>query len=193
MNHSDAYEESHSKTIFGFWVYIMTDCILFATLFSAYLVLHNNTFGGPGSHELFELPFVLIETLLLLTSSFSCGLAMLAADRNRKNQVLGWYALTFLLGLAFVGMEVTEFVHFIHTGNSWEKSAFLSSFFTLVGTHGLHISFGLLWMIVLLVPVYRHGLTPVSMKRLTCFRLFWHFLDVVWIFIFTIVYLMGVI
>lgn len=192
MNHSDSYAESYARTIFGFWIYIMTDCILFATLFSAYLVLQTSTFGGPGTHELFELPFALTETLLLLASSFSCGLAMLAADRGEKNKVLSWYAVTFLLGLSFIGMELTEFAHFVQAGNSWDKSAFLSAFFTLVGTHGLHISCGLLWMIVLLVPVYRHGLTPVSMKRLTCFRLFWHFLDVVWIFIFTIVYLMGV-
>jgi len=192
MEHQDHTQEVYDKTLFGFWTYLMTDCILFSILFAAYVVLHNNTFGGPGSHDLFDLPYALTETLLLLTSSFSCGLAMLAANRNEPKKVLGWFALTFLLGFSFVSMELHEFAGLVQQGNSWERSAFLSSFFTLVATHGTHISIGLIWMIILLVPVYRHGLTPVSMKRLNCLRLFWHFLDVVWIFIFTIVYLMGV-
>ncbi len=185
--------EGYDRTIFGFWIYLMTDCILFGTFFATYLVLVRGTYGGPTGKDIFEMPFVLTETMVLLASSFSCGLAMLAADRNKKNQVLGWFAVTFLLGAIFVGMEVTEFVNLVHEGNSWTRSAFLSAFFTLVATHGLHITTGLVWMVVLLVPVYRHGLTEVSMKRLTCLRLFWHFLDVVWVFIFTIVYLMGVI
>jgi len=193
MTSSEAHlEETYSKTIFGFWAYLMTDCVLFGTLFATYIVLHNNTYGGPGSNELFSLPFVLTETLILLTSSFTCTLSKLAGLRNEKNKVIGWFAVTFLLGIAFISMELNEFSHFVHDANSWQRSAFLSSFFTLVGTHGLHISIGLLWMIILLIPVYRQGLTPVSHKRLTCLRMFWHFLDIVWIFIFTIVYLMGV-
>jgi cytochrome o ubiquinol oxidase subunit 3 len=187
VDHSDA----HSRTLFGFWIYLMTDCVLFATLFAAYAVLHNGTYGGPSSRELFNLPYALTETLLLLTSSFTCGLAGLAAQRNDKNKVIGWFAITFLLGISFLAMEVTEFTHLAQQGNSWERSAFLSSYFTLVGTHGLHITTGLFWMIVLLAPVCRRGLTPTRLKRLTCLRLFWHFLDIVWIFIFTIVYLMG--
>ncbi len=184
-------EETNSKTIFGFWTYLMTDCILFGTLFATYIVLHKNTYGGPSAKELFSLPFVLTETLILLTSSFTCTLSKLAAYRNNKNGVIGWFAVTFLLGVAFVGMELFEFNNLVHDGNSWQRSAFLSSFFTLVATHGLHISTGLLWMIILIIPVFRHGLTPVTLRRLTCLRMFWHFLDIVWIFIFTIVYLMG--
>jgi cytochrome o ubiquinol oxidase subunit 3 len=184
-------EETRVKTIFGFWAYLMTDCILFGTLFATYIVLHTNTFGGPGAKELFSLPFALTETLILLTSSFTCTLSKLAAYRNDKNKVIMWFAVTFLLGVAFIAMELNEFSHLVHEGNSWRRSGFLTGFFTLVGTHGLHISTGLLWMIILIIPVFRHGLTLVSLKRLTCLRMFWHFLDIVWIFIFTIVYLMG--
>jgi cytochrome o ubiquinol oxidase subunit 3 len=180
-----------SKTYFGFWVYLMTDCVLFASLFATFAVLRNNTFGGPAGHELFSLPFVLTETLILLTSSFTCGLAILAAHRQDKARVLTWFAITFLLGLTFLGMELHEFSNLVHEGNSWRRSGFLSAFFTLVGTHGLHIATGLLWMIVLLVQVMRRGLVSATIKRLTLLSMFWHFLDVIWIFIFTIVYLAG--
>ncbi len=186
-------EQAASMTYLGFWTYLMTDCILFATLFATYAVLHNNTFGGPSTHDLFDPTFALAETILLLVSSFTSGLAGLAARANNVKKTLLWWGVTFLLGAGFIALELTEFAHFVREGNSWQKSGFLSSFFTLVGTHGLHVSLGLLWMIVLLVPVCRHGITPVSFKRLTCLKLFWHFLDVVWIFIFTMVYLMGVI
>jgi cytochrome o ubiquinol oxidase subunit 3 len=193
MSHAypDPHQDTYSKTLFGFWIYLMTDCVLFGTLFATYVVLHHNTFGGPSAHDLFDMPYALTETLILLTSSFTSGLAMLPSNHYNKNKLLFWFAITFLLGASFVAMEVTEFVHLIQDGHGWNKSAFLSAFFTLVGTHGLHISLSLIWMVVLLIPVIRHGLNPVSFKRLTCLRLFWHFLDVVWIFIFTIVYLMG--
>ena len=193
MSHSypDTHQDVYSKTLFGFWVYLMTDCILFGTLFATYIVLHTHTYGGPSGHDLFSMPYVLIETLLLLTSSFTSGLAMLPAYHYDTKKLLFWFAVTFLLGASFVGMEVAEFIHLAQEGNGWQRSAFLSAFFTLVGTHGLHISLSLTWMVVLLIPVWRHGLNPISFKRLTCLRLFWHFLDVVWIFIFTIVYLMG--
>lgn len=179
------------KTIFGFWIYIMTDCVLFATLFATYAVLRNNTSGGPGANELFSLPYVLAETLILLTSSLTVGLALLAAHRRKLSSVLGWLVVTFLLGAVFVGLEVHEFINLAHEGHSWSASAFLSAFFTLVGTHGLHISVGLLWMGVLAVQLVRKGLTHGGLKRLTLLSLFWHFLDIVWIFIFTIVYLLG--
>jgi cytochrome o ubiquinol oxidase subunit 3 len=191
VNHHDAHHQAAPKALFGFWVYLMTDCVLFATLFATYAVLHNNTNGGPAGRELFSLPFVLTETLLLLTSSFTCGLAMLAAHRNNKQQVLIWFGVTALLGVAFLAMELTEFRHLAVEGNSWRRSGFLSAFFTLVGTHGLHIATGLLWMTVAGVQVARQGITSVSLRRLTLLSLFWHFLDIVWIFIFTIVYLMG--
>ncbi len=179
------------KTIFGFWVYLMTDCILFASLFATFLVLRNNTFGGPAGKDLFSLPYVLAETLILLTSSFVCGLAILAAKRGLKKYVLLGFAITFLLGVAFLALELNEFHHLAAEGNSWRRSGFLSAFFTLVGTHGLHITCGLIWMYFMMINVIRRGLTPGNIKRLTMLSLFWHFLDIVWIFIFTIVYLMG--
>lgn len=180
------------KAVFGFWVYIMTDCVLFATLFATYAVLRGNTASGPSEHELFNMPYVLAETLLLLTSSFTCGLAVLAAQKKKLMQLGTWLAITFALGLSFVTMELTEFVHLVNEGSGWQTSAFLSSFFTLVGTHGLHISIGLLWIIVLGAFLMRKGLTEHLNRRLQMFSIFWHFLDIVWIFIFTIVYLMGV-
>lgn len=183
--------QADNKTLFGFWVYIMTDCVLFASLFATYAVLHNNTYGGPSSGQLFDLPNVLVETLVLLTSSFTCGLAMLAVQKRRKQVVYGWLLVTFLLGAAFLAIELSEFHHLAATGNSWRRSGFLSAFFTLVGTHGLHITVGLTWMAALLVNVARRGLTRANVRRLTMFSLFWHFLDVVWIFIFTVVYMMG--
>jgi cytochrome o ubiquinol oxidase subunit 3 len=183
--------DTTNKTPFGFWVYLMTDCILFATLFATYAVLHNNTFGGPGGRELFDLPFVLTETLILLTSSFTCGLAILAAHRQHKAMVLTWIGITFLLGAAFLGMELYEFRHLIHEGNSYTRSGFLSAFFTLVGTHGLHITTGLVWIGVLMTQIASKGLTSVTVKRLTLMSMFWHFLDIVWIFIFTLVFMLG--
>jgi cytochrome o ubiquinol oxidase subunit III len=194
MNRETAIQqEADSKTIFGFWVYLMTDCVLFASLFAAFAVLRNNTYGGPSGDTLFSLSFVLSETLILLTSSFSCGLGILAARRGQKDKVLTFFAITFLLGLAFLGLELHEFSHLYHEGNSWRRSGFLSAFFTLVGTHGLHITAGLIWMAVMLVRVKRYGLSGSAVKRLTMLSLFWHFLDIVWIFIFTVVYLMGIV
>lgn len=185
-------DDAFSRTIFGFWIYLMTDCVLFATLFATYAVLHNSTDGGPGAAALFSLPFALTETLILLTSSFTSGLAMLAIHRCQKKLVLVWFFVTFALGAAFLGMELTEFSRLIHEGNSWSRNAFLSSFFTLVGTHGLHITCGLLWMGVVMAQVLFRGVTIATLRRTTCLCMFWHFLDIVWIFIFTVVYLMGV-
>ena len=184
-------EQPNDKIFFGFWVYLMTDLLMFAVLFATYAVLRNNTFGGISIQEIFDPPFVLVETLILLTSSFTCGLAILAVNRNNKNLVLTWFRVTFLLGVAFLTMELTEFSHLISEGSSFQASAFLSSFFTLVGTHGLHIAVGLLWMTVLLVKTWQRGLETSTKRQLTLLSLFWHFLDLVWIFIFTIVYLIG--
>ena len=169
----------------------MTDCILFGCLFATYAVLRNNTYGGPSGHDLFDLNFVLVETMLLLTSSFICGLGVIATRAGRRGLVLLAFGLTFLLGAAFVGMELNEFSHLVAEGNSWQRSGFLSAFFTLVGTHGLHITVGLVWMASLMLGVIRFGLTAKNTKRLTLLSLFWHFLDVIWILIFTIVYLLG--
>jgi cytochrome o ubiquinol oxidase subunit 3 len=188
---SNADQAKNAKTLFGFWVYIMTDCVLFASLFATYAVLHRNTFGGQSGETLFSLPNVLAETLILLTSSFTCGLGILAARARHKNKVIFWFLVTFVLGLAFLFLELTEFRHLVVTGNSWRRSGFLSSFFTLVGTHGLHISVGLLWLATLLAKITSGGLSKNNVRQLTIFSIFWHFLDIIWIFIFTIVYLMG--
>jgi cytochrome o ubiquinol oxidase subunit 3 len=193
MSMTQAIEEKDTdKTIFGFWVYIMTDCVLFATLFATYAVLHNNTAGGPAAVQLFSMPFVLAETLILLTSSYTSGLGLLAAHRGKVNAVLMWFIITFLLGAAFLGLELHEFSSFVAEGHSWRTSGFLSAFFTLVGTHGLHITSGLIWMLTLITQVTRKGLVGNTVKRLTLLSYFWHFLDIVWIFIFTIVYMLGV-
>lgn len=190
--HTPAHEQDDSKSTLGFWIYLMTDCVLFATLFATFAVLRNNTFGGPGGDELFNLDFILTATIILLTSSFTSGLALIAARRGNKTAVMGWFAVTFVLGAVFLGMELYEFTALVQEGNSWQRSAFLSAFFTLVGTHGLHIAAGLLWILVLLFQIARKGLTTNMVKRLSLLGMFWHFLDVIWIFIFTIVYLLGV-
>lgn len=187
------HHDSDNKTIFGFWVYLMTDCVLFASLFATFAVLRNNTYGGPGASELFSLSYVLTETVFLLASSFVCGLAMLAVHRRDKSQALILLSITALLGVAFLALEIAEFVHLAHTGDSWQRSGFLSAFFTLVGTHGLHITAGLLWVFSLMWQIVQRGFTRGVVRRLTLFSLFWHFLDIIWIFIFTIVYLLGAI
>lgn len=189
----DPHQDTYSRTILGFWMYLMTDCLLFTTLFATYAVLHNSTFGGPTSRDIFDLPTTIAETMFLLFSSLTSGLAMLNALRNNKKKVIFWLAISFVLGAAFVATELTEFTHLVQEGNSWKKSAFLSSFFTLVGTHGCHVSVGLLWMAVMGAQVYYYGVTVHTFRRLVCFNMFWHFLDLVWIFIFTFVYLLGVI
>jgi len=189
----DTHQDTFSKTYLGFWVYIMTDCILFATLFVTYAVLRPNTFGGPSSKELFSLTNAFAETLILLTSSVTCGFAVLAAMRSHTKQAVGWLVVTFAFGALFLSLELHEFSGMIAEGDSWRRSAFLSSFFALVGTHGLHITVGLLWLTVVVAQLQVQGLTVDTYRRLVIFSLFWHFLDVIWIFIFTFVYLMGVI
>lgn len=190
LHQQEYHRETDDKTIFGFWVYLMTDCVVFAGLFATFVVLRGRAFGASGG-DLFSMPFVLTETLILLTSSFTCGLAILAAHRGDTRRVLGWLCATFALGASFLGMELNEFHNLFQEGHSWHANAFLSSFFTLVGTHGLHISFGLLWMVVMGAMIMRRGLGGATVRRLICLSLFWHFLDIIWIFIFTIVYLMA--
>lgn len=188
-----AHHYDGSKYVFGFWMYIMTDCILFASLFAVYAVLHTHTFGGAHAKELFSLPFVLIETLLLLTSSFTYGLGMLVRNSRVKGAVTRWMWVTFALGFCFIAMEIHEFRDLYLEGHTWAESAFLSSFFTLVATHGLHVIAGLVWMLTVIFQINMHGITPVTKTKLTCLGLFWHFLDIVWIFVFSVVYLMGAI
>jgi len=192
----DAEEEGHhdagTATLLGFWIYLMSDCILFAGVFASYAVLEHAAAGGPTGKQLFELPYVLGETMCLLVSSFTYGMAMLGSHKGR-GPVLAWLAVTFLLGAVFIGMEVNEFHHLIAEGAGPGRSAFLSAFFTLVGTHGLHVTSGLVWMAVLMGQVAVKGLTEATRTRLNCLSLFWHFLDVIWIGVFTVVYLKGAI
>jgi cytochrome o ubiquinol oxidase subunit III len=178
-------------TLLGFWLYLMSDCLLFAVLFGTYAVLGHNYAAGPSGADLFELPTVALNTAFLLFSSITYGFAMISMQANRQTGVLAWLAVTGLFGLGFLSLEINEFVHLIAEGAGPWRSAFLSSFFTLVGTHGLHVTFGTVWLVTLMVQVKRFGLTFENKRRLVCLSMFWHFLDVVWIGVFTLVYLMG--
>ncbi|MGF6602898.1 cytochrome o ubiquinol oxidase subunit 3 [Paraburkholderia sp. GAS448] len=183
-----------SQSVFGFWLYLMTDCVIFAALFAVFAVMSHEFAGGPSGRDLFEIPGVALETAVLLLSSITYGFAMLGAHKGNKRTLLTWLGVTFLLGAAFLVLEMREFGHLISVGAGPSRSAFLSSFFTLVGTHGLHVTLGLLWMIVLAIQVARNPeLTGRELTRLTCLSLFWHFLDIVWIGVFTFVYLASVI
>ena len=193
MLHEKVYN-AEDKALFGFWAYLMSDCLIFGSLFAAYAVLHTSTYGGPVAKELFSLPFVLIETLILLASTFTYGLVSLYAHHQGSiKKVLMWLVVTFLLGSSFLYLELSEFYKLIMEGNGPGRSAFLSAFFTLVGTHGLHIIAGLIWMANLFIQFLRSGVTSVTIRKMSVLGLFWHFLDIIWIFIFTIVYLMGAI
>jgi cytochrome o ubiquinol oxidase subunit III len=179
-------------TLLGFWLYLMSDCLIFACLFAAYAVLGRNYAGGPSGADLFELPTVALNTAFLLLSSITYGFAMLSSQGKRLRSTLFWLAVTGLFGAAFIGLEVTEFAHLIHEGAGPQRSGFLTAFFALVGTHGLHVTFGIVWLVTLMFQLNRHGLIPENRRRLMCLSMFWHFLDVVWIGVFTFVYLMGV-
>ncbi|QZP09385.1 cytochrome o ubiquinol oxidase subunit III [Caenibius sp. WL] len=185
-----AHPEGHS-TMLGFWIYLMSDCLIFAILFACYAVLGGNYAAGPSPKDLFDLNLIALNTAMLLFSSITYGFAMLAMMQNKLRQMQMWLVVTLLFGLAFLGIELYEFHHLIHIGATPQRSAFLSSFFTLVGTHGLHVTFGSIWLVTLLVQTSRHGLIQANKRRLMCLSLFWHFLDVIWIGVFTFVYLMG--
>jgi cytochrome o ubiquinol oxidase subunit III len=177
---------------YGFWIFLLSDIILFSGLFAAYAVLSTNSAGGPTGRELFDLQTAFIETMVLLLSSYTAGLGALSAERQHPERFYLFSALTFILGTAFVFIEVREFVGMIGEGAGPSRSAFLSSFFTLVGTHGAHVTTGLFWLIYMMAQVAVKGLQPHVLRRLLCFSLFWHALDIVWVGVFTMVYLMGV-
>ncbi|HMN43902.1 MAG TPA: cytochrome o ubiquinol oxidase subunit III [Povalibacter sp.] len=190
----DAHEHDHEaggSTLLGFWIYLMSDCLIFAVLFATYGVVGGNYAAGPGPKDLFDLSLVAVNTAMLLLSSITYGFAMLASYRKQIGATQLWLAVTGLFGLAFLGIELYEFAHMIHEGATPQRSAFLSAFFTLVGTHGLHVTFGIIWLVTLMIQLGRHGLTRANERRLACLSLFWHFLDVIWIGVFTFVYLMG--
>jgi cytochrome o ubiquinol oxidase subunit 3 len=176
---------------YGFWIFLLSDFVLFSGLFAAYAVLSNHTAGGPSGAEIFNLRNVFIETICLLLSSYSCGLGALAAERRRVEYFYLSAVFTFLLGAAFLSIEVSEFAGLVSAGAGPWRSAFLSAFFTLVGTHGLHVTAGLIWFAYMVVQVFVKGLRPHVLRRLLCFSLFWHALDIVWIGVMTLVYLMG--
>jgi cytochrome o ubiquinol oxidase subunit III len=189
--HSEA-SEIHEQRELGFWLYLMSDAIIFSLLFATYAVMARNNAGGPTANTLFSLPNAFAETMLLLFSSITFGLATLAMKSGAKERMLSWLAVTFLLGLGFVGLEIREFHGMVRAGAGPDRSGFLSAFFTLVGTHGLHVTFGIIWLVTLMFQLGRHGLIAENSRRLMCLSMFWHFLDVVWIGVFTFVYLLGV-
>lgn len=192
--HADEHEHHHDAgelKVFGFWIYLMTDCILFASIFAGFAVLSTAYAGGPTPKELFDLNLVLVETFALLFSSITYGMAMLAMYRADKSKTLLWLVATFIFGAIFLSIELYEFNHLIHEGAGPQTSAYWSAFFTLVGTHGLHVTCGLIWMAIMMHQVATRGLTSTTETRLSCLSLFWHFLDIVWICVFTVVYLMG--
>ncbi len=190
----DPNEHEHAgggSTLLGFWIYLMSDCLIFAVLFATYGVLGTSYAGGPTPHELFDLKLVAVNTAMLLFSSITYGFAMLETQRKRVGATQAWLAITALFGIAFVSIELYEFAHMIHEGATPQRSAFLSSFYALVATHGLHVSVGIIWIFVLMFQVGKHGLIAANHRRLSCLSLFWHFLDVIWIGVFTFVYLLS--
>jgi cytochrome o ubiquinol oxidase subunit 3 len=191
----DDHDHDHAGgggTMLGFWIYLMTDALIFATLFATYGVLSTSYAGGPAPRQIFELPLVALNTGMLLASSITYGMAMIDMEAGRVRATQAWLAVTALFGCAFVGIELYEFAGLIAEGATPQRSAFLSGFFTLVGTHGLHVVFGLIWIAVMLVQVGQRGLILENKRRLMCLGMFWHLLDVVWIGVFTFVYLLGV-
>lgn len=187
-------EEEHPEgsTMLGFWLYLMSDCLIFAVLFATYAVVGRNYAAGPSAADLLDIPLVAVNTAMLLFSSITFGFAMLAMEDNKLRRTVVWMVITALFGLAFLGIELYEFAHLIHEGAGPTRSAFLSAFFTLVGTHGLHVTMGLVWMVVLMFQLRAHGLIAENRRRLMCLSMFWHFLDVVWIGVFSFVYLVSV-
>ena len=189
-----AREEPHAEkgTLLGFWIYLMSDCLIFAVLFSCYAVLGRNTAGGPTAAEALDLTGVAVNTAMLLLSSIAYGFGMLEMARQRQKAMLFWLVVAGLFAVAFVGLEVHEFADMVAQGFGPGRSAFLSSFFALVGTHGLHVTFGIIWLTTMMVQVLKHGLTTDNQRRLTCLSMFWHFLDLIWVGVFSFVYLTGV-
>ena len=181
-----------ASTMLGFWIYLMSDCLIFACLFAVYGVLGRSYAAGPSGMELFELPLVALNTAMLLLSSITYGFAILEMQKKNARATILWLGITGLFGLAFLGIEMYEFAHLIHEGAGPQRSAFLSAFFGLVGTHGLHVTFGIIWLVTLMVQLSKHGLIAANKRRVMCLSMFWHFLDVIWIGVFTFVYLMGV-
>jgi cytochrome o ubiquinol oxidase subunit 3 len=186
------FAETRATRALGFWIYLMSDAVIFALMFATYATMSGNHAGGPSGDALFDLTHTLGETLLLLSSSLTCGLATWAAQQRRNEQAIAWLVVTFALGLGFVGMEIAEFRGMLEQGAGPQRSGFLSAFFTLVGTHGLHVSLGLVWLMVMIAQLAVKGPSSWVQSRLQRWGTFWHFLDIVWIGIFSVVYLPGI-
>lgn len=191
MAHHIDHEKDQDSVSLGFWLYLMTDCLLFATLFATYAVLRNNTAGNVSGSDIFDMNYVMIQTIALLVSSVTSGFALITAKAKQYRAAIAWLGATIALGLLFLGLELHEFQTLVTEGHSWEMSAFLSAFFTLVATHGAHITVGIIWATLLLVLTVRKGVDARLIKKMTLFTMFWHFLDIIWIFIFTFVYALG--
>ncbi len=183
--------EENQLKVLGFWLFLGAEIALFSTLFAVYFIMANRTGDGPTGAEIFELNGVMVETILLLTSSFLCGLGIHSMRQGLKKQMMVFFILTLLLGAGFLGIEIAEFITYIHEGATMQTSGFLSSLFVLLGTHGAHVTFGLLWGSAILIQIGRRGFTSETTNKAFIFSLYWHFLDVVWIFIFSFVYLKG--
>jgi cytochrome o ubiquinol oxidase subunit 3 len=189
----DSYRDEYARTVFGFWIYLLTDFVMFATIFAVYAVLHKSTFGGPGPKELFNLFPVMIQTWILLLTTFFVSLGGAAAHRKQRASTIVYFLIAFIGGLLFLGLMSHDIALFLKRGASWKISGYMSAYFTLIGTFAVHMIFGLIWTIVLLIPVFCRGVDMVDIRRLTCLRMLWQFLNIVWIFIFSLVYLLGVI
>jgi cytochrome o ubiquinol oxidase subunit 3 len=190
---TDEHGHAEGSTMLGFWMYLMSDSLIFAVLFATFGVLSRRYAAGPSPADLFDLPLIGLNTTILLLSSITYGLAMLEVEKRRMGLIVFWLAITGLYGLAFLGIEMFEFRHLIAEGAGPQRSAFLSSFFVLVGTHGLHVTFGIIWLVTLMFQLPLHGLGPANHRRLMCLGMFWHFLDVIWVGVFSFVYLIGVV
>ena len=193
-NTEHAERDLASKRIivgYGFWIFLLSDIIMFSAFFASYAVLSDETAGGPSGHDLFDLRNVGIETACLLVSSFTCGIASIGAQARSNVLYYGGMAATFVLGAIFLGLELNEFVGMVNQGAGPSRSAFLSAFFSLVGCHGLHVSLGLLWLLTMMAQVFAKGYRPDILRRVLCFSLFWHALDIIWVAVFTVVYLIG--
>lgn len=197
-DHLDAHESVHPGpapkrivTGYGFWIFLLSDMVMFSAFFATYAVLHDRTAGGPGGAQLFDLRSVAVETGCLLASSFTCGLASIAAEVRSRLWFQVAMAVTCVLGLAFLSIELREFMDLVARGAGPTRSAFLSAFFTLVGCHGLHVSAGILWLLTMMAQVVAKGFRPDIQRRILCFALFWHALDIIWVAVFTVVYLLG--
>lgn len=191
-SHDHGHHDQESLKQFGFWLFMITDVILFATLFATFIVLRDNTASGPVGADLIEMNGIIISTFILLTSSFTSGLALLSMNKGDKKGLIFWLAVSALLGLSFIYLEVNEFIHLVHEGAKISTSAYWSAFYTLVGTHGLHVSIGIVWMTAIIIQLAKRGITPVTKRKVNIISLYWHFLDAVWIFVFSLVYLMEV-